>query len=258
MSIHPTAIVDPKAEISGSADVGPYAWIGPEVRIEDDVQVGSNARIEGRTRIGEGTRIFPGACIGLEPQDLSYEGERTGVRIGARNVLREYCTIHRATGEAEDTFIGDDNYIMAYAHIAHNCRIGSNVIIANATQLAGHIQVHDHAFVSGLVAIHQFVRLGAHSFVGGGTRVPQDLPPFFMAVGIPSAVTGVNLVGLRRRGFDTRRIRLIQEAYRILYRTDLTTTQALERLKNDLDQTDDVRLLIEFVETSERGIIKKV
>jgi UDP-N-acetylglucosamine acyltransferase len=258
MKIHPTAIVDPKARLADTVEVGPWSFIGPDVSLGDGVEISSCVRIEGQVEVGEGTRIFHGACIGAEPQDLNYKGEHTRVEIGKSNVLREYLTIHRATGDGEATVIGDNNYIMEYVHLAHNCRVGSHAIIANGSQLAGHIQVDDHVFVSGLVAVHQFVRLGVHSFIGGGSRVPQDLPPFFMAVGIPSAVTGVNLVGLRRRGFDTPRIRLIQEAYRLLYRSEFTTSQALEAIRNDLEQSDDIQTLVRFIETSERGIIKKV
>jgi UDP-N-acetylglucosamine acyltransferase len=257
MMIHSTAIVDPKAKVPDSVEIGPWSYIGPDVTLGEGVEISSCVRLEGHIEVGEGTRIFHGACIGSEPQDLDYKGESTGVVIGKSNVLREYLTIHRATGEGNITVIGDSNYIMEYVHLAHNCRVGSHTIIANGSQLAGHIQVDDYAFVSGLVAIHQFVRLGAHSFIGGGSRVPQDLPPFFMAVGIPSAVTGVNLVGLRRRGFDTPRIRLIQEAYRLLYRSDFTTSQAIDRIREDLEQTDDIKALVRFIEASERGIIKK-
>lgn len=257
MKIHPTASVDPRAELGDGVAVGPFSIIGPEVQIGAGTVIGPYVRIEGRVRIGRENRILHGAAIGLPPQDLGYRGEPTGVIIGDRNMIREYVTIHRATGEGQFTRIGDENFLMAYAHVAHNCRIGSGVILVNAAQLAGYVEVGDHAFISGLVGVHQFVRIGAYAMIGGVARVVQDVPPFMLAAGIPLRVVGLNLVGLRRKGFTPDRIRPLKEAYRLLYLRPIPLEEALEELTRHFPENPDIALLVSFIRNSRRGIVRR-
>lgn len=252
------AYIDPRAKLEQGVVVGPFSYIGPSVIIGKNTRIDTSVRIEGPGEIRENCEIFHGAAIGLIPQDLSYRGEESSFVIGSHNIIREYVTVHRATGLYQKTQIGDDNFFMAYVHIAHNVVIGSNVIIANGTQLAGYVKVDDYAYLSGLVAVHQYVRVGSYAFVGGLSRVTQDIPPFFLAVGNPLGVVGVNVVGLRRHGFDNERIRILREAYKILYKSGLNTSQAIERIKSSLPLNDDVDELLSFIEGSERGITKKV
>lgn len=252
------AYIDPRAKIGPGVVIGPFSYIGPWVRVGKNTRIDTAVRIEGPGEIGSNCEIFHSAAIGLVPQDLNYRGEESSFVIGSNNIIREFVTVHRATGSLEKTEIGDDNFLMAYVHVAHNVRIGSRVIIANGTQLAGYVEIHDYAYISGLVAIHQYVRIGKYAFVGGLSRVTQDVPPFFLAVGNPLGIVGVNIVGLKRHGFDTERIRILREAYRLLYRSGLNTTQAIEKIKDELPLNDEIHELLSFVEGSERGITKKV
>ena len=254
LDIHPTAVVHPKAEIGADVVVGPYAVIGPDVRIGAGTWIGAHAVLEGRTHIGRGNRIFHGAVLGAVPQDLKYRGEPTELRIGDHNTIREYATLHLACVEGESTDVGDRSLIMAYAHVAHNCRIGSGVILANSVHLAGHVQIFDHAIIGGVVPVHQFVRIGSYAIIGGGFRVPKDVPPFMRAGGYPLRVVGLNTVGLERHGFDAERRLVLKRAYRILFRSGLNVGQAVERLQSEFGADDDVRTLVDFIAGSTRGI----
>jgi len=255
--IHPLAVVEKGAVIEDDVTIEPFAYIGKNVHLHSGVYVGSSVRIDGYTEVGEGTKIFHGAAIGLPPQDVAYKGERSFVRIGKNNTIREFVTIHSATGEDQETVIGDNNYLMAYSHFAHNVRVGNNVIVVNAAQLAGFVEVGDHAFISGLVAIHQFSRVGAYAIVGGLTKVVKDIPPFFMAVGNPARIVGLNIVGLRRKKFSSERVKIIKQAYKILYRSGLSLSNAVEKIRAELPLNDDIKLLLEFIENSKRGITLK-
>jgi len=251
-----TAIVHPGAALGAGVKIGPYATVGEDVLLGDGVEIASHAHIEGWTEIGDGSRISYGAVVGAAPQDTKYRGERTRCTIGKGSIIREYATVHRATGEGSQTVVGEGCFIMAYAHVAHNCSIGNGVVIANAAQLAGHVQVGDWALVSGLVPVHQFVRIGKLSIIGGGCRVAMDIVPFVCAVGYPIRVRSLNLVGLKRQGYSAVDISLLKKAFKVLFRSGLNTSQALDELKNGFPQTDDIRALVAFIEAPGRGITK--
>jgi len=254
VTIHPTAVVDAGAEIGEGVSVGPYSVIGPNVKIGPRTTVGSHCVFEGWTEIGEDCKITHSVCLGQEPQDVKYAGEETYVRIGARNLIREFTTVHRATGEGCETRVGDDNFIMAYVHIAHNCIVGSGTVISNLTTMAGHVTVEDQARISGVIPIHQFVRIGTHSIVGGGSRVPKDILPYIKAAGNPLRVSGLNTIGLQRAGFEPDTMKALREAYRLIYRSNLNVTQAVERIKSEVAPIPEIQHLLEFIETSDRGI----
>jgi UDP-N-acetylglucosamine acyltransferase len=258
MSIHPTAIIDPQAKIHPSCEIGPYCVIGPQVELGERCHLLSHVAMDGPTRIGANNRFFPFCSIGLAPQDISYKGEPTRLEIGDHNEIREYVTINRATAKADGvTRVGSHNLIMAYTHIAHDCRIGNHIIMANAATLGGHVTVEDWATVGALCPIHHFVRIGTHAFIGGGTTVTRDVLPFSKTSAERGThAYGLNAVGLERRGFAKERIRKIHHAYRLLLTSKLNTSQALEKLKAETDRGDDVDLLIRFIEASERGVTK--
>jgi len=256
VEIHDTAIVHSGAGIGRKVSIGPYSIIGEHVRIGDGCSIGSCVRIEGRTTFGKNNRVFHGAAIGSIPQDLKYRGADSFVTIGDDNVFREFVTINVATGEGESTVIGDKNLLMAYVHVAHNCIIGDNVILANSVNLAGHVIVEDFAIIGGVVPVHQFVTIGSHSFIGGGSRIPKDIPPFVKVAGNPPRIGGINSVGLRRRGFTDEQLLQIKKAYRYLYRSELNVAQAIEKIESELPDTPEIRMLIEFIHNSRRGITK--
>jgi UDP-N-acetylglucosamine acyltransferase len=258
MSIHPTAIIDPGATIHPSCEIGPYCVIGPQVELGERCHLLSHVAMDGPTSIGADNRFFPFCSIGLAPQDISYKGEPTRLEIGDHNEVREYVTINRATAKADGvTRVGSHNLIMAYTHIAHDCRIGNHIIMANAATLGGHVTVEDWATVGALCPIHHFVRIGTHAFIGGGTTVTRDVLPFSKtSAERGTRAYGLNAVGLERRGFAKERIRKIHHAYRLLLTSKLNTSQALEKLKAETDRGDDVDLLIRFIEASERGVTK--
>ncbi len=236
--------------------MGPHSIIGPDVEVGPGTQIGSCVLITGRVIMGSNNRIFHGAVIGEEPQDVKFNDEETGVIIGDNNLIREYVTVHRATGQG-NTIVGNNNMLMAYSHIAHNVQVGNNTVIVNAAQLGGHSVVEDHAFISALCTVHQFVRIGKHAITGGSSRVNQDVPPFMMAVGYEAEITGVNRVGLRRRGFSSQEIDNIVEAYRILYRSGLATSTALNKLKQELGNDPNIQYLLNFFDSTKRGVIRK-
>ncbi len=260
-NIHPTAIVDPKAEIAASVSIGPYSMVGPDVRIGDGTTVGPHCVIEGHTTIGRDNRIWQFCSLGAAPQDKKYAGEPTALEIGNGNTIREFCTLNIGTVQDEGvTRLGDDNWIMAYVHVAHDCRIGSHTILANAVQLAGHVYLGDWVFLGGLSGVHQFVRVGPHAMTGFQTRLAQDLPPFVTAAGNPAEAQGVNQEGLRRRGYTPERIALVKQMHRSLYRKGLTLAAALAEIgamRGQPGEADaDVKLMLEFVAAAERGIVR--
>ena len=222
MNIHPTAIVSPEANLEEGVEIGPYTIIGPDVNIGKNTVIGPHVVIDAHTDIGEGCRIFQFASIGAIPQDLKFKGENTRVIIGNYNTIREFATIHQATSaDIGVTVIGDRNLLMAYTHVAHNCKLGNYIIMGNAANLAGHIHIEDHAIISGMTGIHQFTRIGAHCFIGGASAVSKDIPPFVLASGNYAKLYGLNIIGLKRRGFKEETVRALKEAYRIIFRSSL-------------------------------------
>jgi UDP-N-acetylglucosamine acyltransferase len=258
MNVHPTAIMDPRAKVHPSCRVGPYCVIGPDVELGEGCHLVSHVAIEGPTKIGARNAFFPFCSIGMAPQDLTYAGEPTRLEIGDRNEIREFVTINRGTVKGGGlTRVGSHILIMAYTHVAHDCVIGDHVILANAATLGGHVTVEEWAQVGALCPVHHFVRIGAHSFVGGGTTITRDVLPFSKTSAARDAQSyGVNAVGLERRGFSKERIRTIHHAYKVLLASKLNTSQALEKLKLEPDQGEDVEALVKFIEQSERGVIK--
>jgi len=258
MPIHPTAIVDPTAEIADSAGIGPYCILGPDVRIGAGTRLMANNYLEGPTTIGEDNIFFPYSTVGVASQDLKYKGERAETRIGNRNRIREFVTIHRGTeGGGLVTSIDDDNLLMAYTHVAHDGVIGSHVIMANGVTLAGHVTIGDWADISAFVGVHQFCRIGRHAFVGPYSVVVQDVLPYSTTVGKREiGVYGANRIGLERRGFETPVIESLQTAFRLLTRAKLNTSQAIERIRAEVPDCAEVDELLNFIATSERGIVK--
>jgi len=256
--IHPTAIVSPDAGIGEGVEVGPYAVVGEGVVLGSGCRVGAHAVLEGPATFGERNQIFPHAVLGLAPQDLKYRGEGTELRVGARNVFREFSTVHRGTvGGGGVTRVGDDNYLMAYIHIAHDCQIGSRTIFANYAALAGHVEIGDDAIVEAFCAVQQFCRVGRHAFMGAMTRAPQDVLPFVKTVGTDVVKTyGINAIGLKRKGFSEERIEALKEIYRVLVSPKLNTSQALEKIAQRFAGNDDADYLVEFIRTARRGVHK--
>jgi UDP-N-acetylglucosamine acyltransferase len=252
--IHPTAIVHPKAVLGRGVELGPYCVVGEHVSLGDGTTVAPHAVLEGWTEIGKGCRIGVGAVIGAPPQDKKYGGARSWVRIGDRNVIREYVTIHRAADPDGETRIGDDNFLMAFVHVAHNCRIGNHTVITNLVGLAGHITIEDYAGLGGMTAFHQHVRVGAHAFVGGNCGVRMDVVPFALASGEPLRVLGLNREGLKRHGFTPEQQRVLKAAFRVLFWSGLPVSEATARLKVQFAGDANVSRLIRFVEGSKRGI----
>jgi UDP-N-acetylglucosamine acyltransferase len=260
-SIHPTAVIEPGAELAEDVVIGAYSTVGANVTMGAGTVVGSHSVIEGHTTIGAGNQIGHYASIGGRPQDMKYKGEPTRLVIGDRNTIREFTTIH--TGTVQDsgvTTVGDDNWIMAYVHIGHDCQIGSNVILSSTAQMAGHVIVGDWAIVAGMSGVHQFVRIGEHSMLGGASALVQDLPPFVIAAGNKAVPHGINVEGLRRRGFSADAISALRSAYRLLYKNGLSLEEAKAQLADLSSEGGDgdqhVRKLTAFIETSQRGIIR--
>jgi len=258
MNVHPTAIIDPQAKIHPSCKIGPYCVIGPQVQLGEGCHLVSHVVMEGPSKIGADNGFFPFSSIGLAPQDMTYAGERTQLEIGDHNEIREFVTINRGTVKGGGvTRVGNYNLIMAYTHVAHDCVVGDRVILANAATLGGHVTVEDWAVVGAMCPVHQYVRIGAHSYVGGGTTITKDVLPFSKTVAARDThAYGLNALGLERRGFSKERIRKIHHAYKVLLASKLNTSQALELLKAEPDIGEDVEMLIRFIESSERGVIK--
>jgi UDP-N-acetylglucosamine acyltransferase len=256
VSIHSTAIVDPGAELGSGVEIGPYAVVGPHVRIGDDTRIMPHVFLDGHTTIGKGCTIFPFASVGAQTQDLKFKGGSPRVEIGDNTTIRESATVHAATYDGGVTKVGNQCHIMAYAHIAHDCEVGNEVIMANCATLAGHVIVEDQVIVGGLSGVHQFVRLGRLCIIGGCAKVTQNVPPFMMADGNPVAVRGLNSVGLKRKGISDDAQRAIKHAFRLLYRESLSTSQALERFPSEIPESPEITHLMDFIKLSERGISK--
>ena len=252
-SVHATAIVDPRAHLGRGVEVGPYAVIGPDVEIGDDSRIGPHVVIEGHVRMGKNNRVFPGACIGLEPQDLKYGGAPTEVVMGDENIIREYVTINRATADGEQTRLGNGNLLMAYCHLGHNCHLGDRIVIANGVAVAGHVVIGARAVIGGVLGIHQFVHIGTLAMVGGMSRIDRDVPPFMVVEGHPGRVRGLNRVGLRRSGIanldEGAQVRQLQEIWNLLYRSDRVLSAALVEASS-LDLMPPARQLCQFLEGS--------
>jgi UDP-N-acetylglucosamine acyltransferase len=253
--IHRTALVDPKAHVGQDVSIGPYAIVGPRVTVGDGCTVAAHAVLERNVKLGTGVKLGYGAVIGNDPQDLKYQGEETWVEIGDGTVVREYCTVNRGTSATGKTTVGERCFLMSYVHVAHDCVIGHDVIIANAVQMAGHVTIDDRAIISGLVPIHQFVRIGTFAFVGGGSRVNQDVPPYTKAVGNPVHLYGLNSVGLQRAGFSPEVKLALKRAYRLLFNSDLTVTQGIARARAELSVGPEVETFLRFIEGSQRGVL---
>jgi UDP-N-acetylglucosamine acyltransferase len=253
--IHRTALVDPTAELGADVAVGPYAIVGPRVTVGEHTQIAAHAVLERNARIGRGVKIGYGTVIGNDPQDLKYKGEETWVEVGDGTIIREYCTINRGTTATGRTGVGRRCFIMTYVHIAHDCVIGDDVILANGIQMAGHVTVEDRAIISGLVPIHQFVRIGTYAFVGGGSRVNQDVPPYTKAVGNPVHLYGLNSVGLQRATFAPEVKLALKRAYRLLFNSDLTVSQGIARARAELPRVPEVEKFLTFIEASQRGVM---
>ena len=254
LQIHPTAIVSKGALLDSDVEIGPYAVIGDSVKIGRGVKIGSFCVIENDTTIGAGCKIFTGAVIGSIPQDLKYAGAKSSVIIGENNIIREYVTINLSTTEGSKTVVGSNNLIMAYSHIAHECIVGNNCIIANAGTLAGHVTLEDRVVVGGLVAVHQFVRLGELSIVGGCSKVVTDIPPYSTCDGHPAKFFGLNVVGLKRAGISIDTAHDLKNAYRIFFQAGLTKKHALEEIRKNIPSSKEIDHLIEFISNSSRGI----
>ena len=252
--VHPTAVVHDDAELGDDVSVGPGAIIGPGVVLGAGTRVGPHALIERDTVVGEACSIHQGAVLGTDPQDLKYEGERTELVVGDRTTIREYATLNRGTRASGRTVVGSDCMLMAYVHIAHDCVIGDRVIISNSVQMGGHVDIGDWAIVGGLTAIHQFVRIGPHAFVGGAARVHKDVAPYVRAAGNPLVISGLNSVGLRRRGFDAETRQALKQLYRMVFASDLNVSQALTRAREELEPRPEVETFLRFIEESERGL----
>jgi UDP-N-acetylglucosamine acyltransferase len=253
--VHPSAIVSPKAVLGSRVQVGPFAIIGDGCEVGDDCVIAPRATLERDVRLAAGVKIGIGSVIGGEPQDLKYAGEPTTVEIGEGTVVREYSTINRGTSHSFKTTVGSNCLLMSYVHLAHDCHIGNGVILANGVQLAGHVIIDDKATISGLSAVHQFVRIGRFSFIGGCSRVSKDIPPFLKAVGNPVKLYGLNSVGLRRNGFPENVVLELKRAYRLFFRSDLNLSQAMQQVETELEQFPEVVELIQFVAASERGVV---
>jgi UDP-N-acetylglucosamine acyltransferase len=254
MGIHPTALISPDAKIGSNVEIGPFAIVGENCEIGDGCVLGARVTLERNVKLAPRVKVGVASVLGSDPQDLKFKGEETWVEIGEGTTIRECATINRGTSYSHRTTVGRDCFIMSYVHLAHDCQVGNNVIISNATQLAGHIVVEDHAIISGVSAAHQFVRIGAHSFVGGCSRIAKDVPPYLKAVGNPIKLYGLNSVGLQRRGFPEETVRELKRAYRLLFRSELNVSQALERARAELVQTPEVVHFLEFIEQSDRGV----
>lgn len=257
MNIHSTAVVSSRAELAHGVRIGSYSVIGDRVTIGANTTIASHVVVEGRTQIGEQNEIHPFASIGLPPQDVGYRGEDTGVVIGNNNRIREYATIHRATTKEEwKTVIGNDNYLMAYTHVAHDCRLADHIILANAATLGGHTHVGDHASIAGLVAVHQFVRIGDYAFVGGHSGVDRDIPPFMLTSGPRAKLYGINRRGLARHGFSQKTIDNLKKAYTTIWRSRLRLDEGIAKVREKCEPSPEIELLLGFLENTKRGILR--
>ncbi|MCX5830373.1 MAG: acyl-ACP--UDP-N-acetylglucosamine O-acyltransferase [Deltaproteobacteria bacterium] len=257
MNIHPTAIVSPDVNIGEGATIGAYSVIGRQVRIGSNTAIASHVVIEAGTEIGENCQISQFSCIGGVPQDLKFKGEITRVVIGNFNNIREFVTINRATvDDIGVTMIGDHNLIMAYCHVAHNCHLANNIVLANGTNLAGHVIIEDYAVVGGLTGVHQFTHIGAHSMIGGASAVNKDVPPYVTASGNHARLYGLNLIGMKRRGFSAEVLQALKDSYRIIFRSSMLLSQAIAQVRNDVPDFVEVRHFLDFIQKSKRGVCR--
>jgi UDP-N-acetylglucosamine acyltransferase len=256
MNIHETALVHAKAELGKNVEIGPFTIIEDDVSIGEGTIIAAHVRIASGTRVGNACNIFQGAVLGSIPQDLKFAGEATTLEIGHNTTIREYATLNRGTSDRWKTVVGNDCLLMAYSHIAHDCILGDSVVIANSVNMAGHVIIEDYVGVGGITPIHQFVRIGKHSFIGGGYRVPKDVPPFILAMGEPLQYAGLNLVGLKRRGFKSKTLTALKAAYKIIYRHNLNLEDALNKIEQEIEQFEEVKYLVSFFRNSERGVIR--
>ena len=255
-TIHPTACVDPAARIGDNTHIGPFCVVAADVHIGAGCRIGPHVVINGGTRLGRDNIIHPGACVGGDSQDKKYKGQSAYLVVGDRNTIREGVTLNRASGLDESTVIGNDNLLMAYSHVAHNCVIGNHIVLANSAALAGWVVVEDFAIIGGLTPVHQFCRIGQHSIAGGKSKITRDIPPFLLADGHPARPYGLNIRGLRRRGFTDETITALKRAYRILYQSNFLLRDALQRLRRDFAAVPEVLAMAQFIEKSERGIVR--
>jgi len=253
--IHNTAIIHTNAQIADDVEIGPLTIVEEDVRISSGTKISSNALIASGTRIGNNCSIFNGAVLGTVPQDLKFGGEKTTLEIGNNTTIREYATLNRGTTDHWKTVVGDNCLLMAYSHVAHDCTIGNNVILSNSVNMAGHVTIEDYVIVSPSL-IHQFVKIGKHTFIGGGSKVRIDVPPYILAIDDPLRYGGLNSVGLKRRGFDASMLASIKKAYKIIYRSKLLLADALKKVENELDPIDEVKDIVSFFRNSERGVIR--
>ncbi len=256
MNIHPTAIIDPAAEIGENVKIGPFCTIGPHVKIGNDNKLASSVVISGHTTIGDGNAISPGVVIGTAPQDLKYAGEPTQVIIGNNNTIREYVTINASASLTEHTTLGNNCLIMAYCHVAHNCHLGNNVILSNAVNMAGHVTIHDFAIIGGMAAVNQFCKIGKYTFIGGMSGIRKDVPPYTRGAGEPFKVTGLNIVGLQRKGFDAEQITSIKRIYKWFYATRSNVSKRMSELGQLGELSPEEQVFIDFIKESDRGICK--
>lgn len=253
--IHNTAIIHPNAQIADDVEIGQFTIVEDDVQIHSGTKISSNALIASGTRIGNNCNIFNGAVLGTVPQDLKFGGEKTTLEIGNNTTIREFATLNRGTTDHWKTVVGENCLLMAYSHVAHDCTLGNNVILSNSVNMAGHVTIEDYVIVSPSL-IHQFVKIGKHTFIGGGSKVRIDVPPFILAVDEPLRYGGLNSVGLKRRGFDDSMLASIKKAYKIIYRSKLLLADALKKVENELDQIDEVKDIVSFFRNSERGVIR--
>ena len=253
--IHPTAIIDPDVKLGANVSIGAYAIIGPDCIIGDNCVIAPRATLERHVRLAENVKVGVGSVLGGDPQDLKFKGELTTVEIGANTTIREYATINRGTAQSFKTTVGENSFIMSYVHLAHDCHVGNGVIISNATQLAGHVTIEDKAIISGVTAVHQFVKIGKFSFIGGCSRVPKDVAPFVKAVGNPIKLFGLNSVGLERNGFPEEVRRELKRAYRLFFKSELNLSQAREKANAELHPYPEVQEFLRFFDNSDRGLV---
>jgi UDP-N-acetylglucosamine acyltransferase len=254
-SIHSSAVVSPKAQVGENVVIGPFTIIEDDVVIGSGTTIGSNVLVANGARIGKECRLHHGAVLSSPPQDLKFRGEITTLEVGDHTIVREYATLNRGTHERWKTTVGNHCFIMAYAHVAHDCTVGNHVILANSANMGGHVVIEDNAVVGGVVAIHQFSHIGRHSMIGGGFRVTKDVPPYVLAGQEPLAFNGLNVIGLKRRNFPPETLAALGRAYNFIYHSKLNVSQAIEKIKSEIPATDEVRHVIEFIEKSKRGII---
>jgi len=252
--VHPSAIVDPAAVLGREVEIGPFAIVGPGSRVGDRCRIAPHATLERNVRLGPDVKVGQGSILGGDPQDLKYQGEESWVEVGEGTVIREYATINRGTAATGITSVGRGCFVMSYVHLAHDCHIGDGVIIANGTQLAGHVTIQDRAILSGLVAIHQFTTIGCFAFIGGCSRVNQDIPPFVKAVGNPIELYGLNSIGLQRAGFPAETVTALKRLYRLFFNSELNFSQAIDRARTELPPLPEVEQFLEFVSSSQRGV----